>query len=1286
MKTLPIAGKLAEVPFYEDDTIERVRELVALHYSESSHPDRLFIQLRVTLPEGYYGTPREWTDLFFRLSRDGQTVSEEVLRTYLTDVRPGVTFPIRAYTREQWEAVSSESAIRDGGQEWHILGAKMQTILPLPPKDVALPTNVIPLLSLQSLFETIHPFDPSELRVTELPADPSDAVLRAYFPRAQPDTPPNLDASKLSILKAQDDLGKLLGLLKPSMQHRTETVTRAKWYIPLNATTIATPRTTFEQMFYGLTVSKETPCILYFTSEGNALRSKYYVEDPSAKVPILDPALVKGWYNATTPNRTRPTLLLYRGSSRAVFQRIAITSSDITIDIRKDKSSTKSVDELRADAEAWLLSLDAIAPSLDARDLAQDRWDLADLSLHASYANEETEFDMLRFPCLQSIFGHQEGTFRLLRSEQGDIPRRVVDACQALSREGATPTSAYLANELGTSTEEAASLLESITSGDINCDRSLRDFPTITFHRKDVEIQFATTIERTLQYVDILRYVLTANSDDVNSVCPRRKEMVGPSVVIPQEAVAEEDEDEGGDDFLAQLGYSEEPAPAAAPEPVVKPSRMLKVAQDQKTTQNYFNERLKAFDAKLFGPPYSRECEKNNQVVVLTPEAKETIRSTKGEDYTYDDVPEEEQLEIPGGTAICPPYWCMTDLIPLREDQLVEGDDGGLQCPVCKGKVRPNDKVSTKEFPVIKRETSKGKTSRYPRVLQKREGVPCCYPTPAKESVVLNARSEVTYVLTEELRDIPAKRVARLSTELASRLGVTTHYDSTIVKGRLEFMKEDVFRIGLGRRPRDTLPGTIVPSKPLVSPKERPDLVRRCSFFSAIRSADPIEEVDRRWQDGTLDPLDEVEYLSFLLDFNVILVAMDRFKVLCGFQTQDIVAQGQTLVILLRSGGHPEVLGTMRRQKKGTGGETIYKADITKAPLDAMTTKLVRAHQDACTGDLPSLADALIALQELGLSDYEGITDPAGRLQAVLVKGKVVLPFVPTNQTLATRVPVKLLHEIPDADLPTYADEVAALNSLKNERLFRHEPAKDRRSVLQVDPSTGRRNSEGLVVEVETTTGFRVPVRPSAPPSPGPVTEVLQTVRGATGVDASGTEVKGEQVLVSGLADPEGRTMKDTIDYRSELTEFLLVTLANDIAPATDDDARDASYAALRRAIETKTDAALRTGLAAWFAREAYEDATETPYRFLSKVRKPCGQLKDEATCSKSSLCGWDKGDCKVQVRTSRVKPAEILEQIRTTLMTNDKQRALVLDNRLSRFFSTVLYLEMPNETIRVGI
>lgn len=1272
MKTLPVEGTLSEVSFYEDDTVERVRELVAIQ--KSSHPDRLFIQIRVTLPEGYYSTPKEWTDLFFRLSRDGRVVSEEALKTYLEEVRTGVTFPVKAYTREQWDAVSPESAIRDGGQEWHILGVKQQTVLPLPPRDLSIPTNAIPLLSLQSLFETLHPFPVSELRVTELPEDPSDAVLRVYFPRLTPDTPPNLDASKDAILTAQAELGKLLAL-RPT-EHQTESITRAKWYISLNATRFPTPRTTFEQFFYGLTVSKDTPYVAYFTAEGNALRSKFYVEDPKTKIPVLDPALVKSWYTATTPNRTRPTLLLYRqkGTSRTSFQRIAITSSDITIDIRKDKSSTKSLEDMKKDAETWLLSLDAIAPSLDLRDLAPDRWELADLSLYATYAKEQTDFDMLRFPCLQSIFGVQGGVFKLLRSEQGDIPRRVVDACQALTQEGATPTATYLANALGTSMEEATSLLETITTGELNCDRALRDFPTIRFDRKDVTIAFATNPERTLKYADLLRYVLTEGDKLPDGICPRRKEMVAPSVVVPQAALPEEGE-EDGEDLLALLGLSEEPAAAAPPPEPVKPTRTLKVAEDLKTTQNYFNERLNAFDAKRFGPPYSRECEKSNQVIVLTPEAKETIRTEKGAEYTYEDAPAEEQVDIPGGTAICPPYWCMRDLIPLREDQLDRDDAGHPVCPVCKGKVRLTDKVSTKEFPVIKRETSKGKTSRYPRFMKGRDGVPCCYPTPAKEAVTLNARTEVTYILTDELRDIPAKRVARLSPELASRLGVTTHYDTTIVKGRLEFQKQDTFRIGLGR-PRDTLPELLQYDcegvarkelrKPVLPPKERPEIVRQCSFFSTIRSADPIEEVQRKWDEGTLDPVDEVEYLSFFLDYSVILVAADTLKVLCGFRTQDIAARGRTIVLLLRSGGHPEVLGTMQRKRKGTGGETVYGVDIMCAPLDAMTTELIRAHQDACTGDLPTLAEAWKAFGELGLSSFEGITDPTGRLQAFFAPKTLYLPFVPTSQAIATQFKparVRMLHEILDTELPSYATEVAMLNRLKAERLFQHEPSKDRRT------------TDGKVVEIETRSGFRAPVSPAAS-SPGPATEVLQTLAAAKGVDATGAPLKGEEVLVFGVPDATMKDAKANIDYESEVYEFLLFSLAGDIAA----DAND--YADLRSAIERKDEAALGPLLADWYAKEAYEDATKTEYAFLSKVRTPCGQFKDnEEMCKHSTLCGWDKGDCKVRVQPSRLTRA-VLPRIQTTLLTNDKQRALVLDNRLSRFFSTVLYLEMPNEWI----
>ena len=171
-------------------------------------------------------------------------------------------------------------------------------------------------------------------------------------------------------------------------------------------------------------------------------------------------------------------------------------------------------------------------------------------------------------------------------------------------------------------------------------------------------------------------------------------------------------------------------------------------------------------------------------------------------------------------------------------------------------------------------------------------------------------------------------------------------------------------------------------------------------------------------------------------------------------------------------------------------------------------------------------------------------------------------------------------------------------------------------------------------------------------------------------------------MLVRGAPDPEGRALKDSIDYASELSEFLLLSLATDLQTDADGEIVEAKYAPLRTAIEAREKSALKTQLDAWYSAEAYEEKTKTPYAFLSKVRTPCGQLTDEETCSKSSRCGWSNGDCKIQVRTAQVKSKELLERLRSTLLTNAKLRALVLDNRMSPFFSTVLYLEMPNEWI----
>ena len=1268
MKTLPIEGTLTEVSFYEDDTIERVRELIAI--SQSSHPDRLFLQVRVTLPEGHYATPKEWTGLFFRLSRDGATVTEEDLRTYLAQVRSGVSdFPVHAYTREEWEEVDPKAAIRDGGQEWHILGAKTQTVLPLPPKDMALPTSVIPLLSLQSLVETVHPFPLSELRVTLPPDAPSDAILRAYFPRLQPKvTPVNLDASKDAILAEHARLGKLLAL--PVKRHRSAMLTKAKWYVSLNATKIPRARSTFEQIFYGLTLSKETPFIGYYLSGETTLRSKFYVSDPKTKIPLLDPALVKAWYDVTAPNRRRPTLLLYRGTSRSVFQRIAITSLDITLDIRKDKASTKSLDDLKVEARDWLLSLDAVVPFLDARDLALDRWQLGDMSLTATYAKEETRFDMLRFDCLRSLFGEEGGTFRMLRVDQGKVPRRVLDACQALSQDDVSPTPESLANALGTSVAEAKALLDPILSGDVDCERALRDFPIIRFARNEVEIDFATNPERMLTYVDILRYVLTTDAPAVNEVCPRRQESVPALSIIPQNLPADEDEDdeEGFDISSLTVTGANAAAPPPPPPPAPKKGRMLQVAKEKENTQNYFNTQLQAFNPTLFAPPYSRECEKNNQVVVLTPEAKEAIRAEKGDRYTYEDAAAGESLDIPGGTAICPPYWCMTDLIPLREEDLETDAEGIQHCPICKGKVRPNDKVSTREYPVIKRQTSKGQTNRYPRFMRKREGVPCCYPSAAKDIADTTHRVDENYILGETLYDLPPERAGRLSDDLATRMGLTTSYDTTIVNKRLDFDTEDVFRIGLGGQPRDVLPKLLgKETAPLPEPKDRPDVLSQCSFFATTGKIDAVEELNRRWTEKTMDPLDQIEYMSFFLDYSVILVAADRNKVLCGFRTEGILsgkAGSKTIVILTRTGKLPEVLGSLRRKKKKVrvDQDVASSINLLDGKLATMNTRLLQAHQDACLGDMPREPDAWSALDELGVNDRLGVVDAYGRLQFYFVKGVVLIPLLPVPTKLARYTPNAFLrlHEIPEGDLPTYDSQVASLNALKREALFRHEPSKN------------HQNDKGEVVEVETVTGFRIPVRPMAA-APGPTTEVLQTVRATPA---------GEETLLSARPDPEGPTLKERIDYGAELYEFLLFSLANDIAVDQSGETRT-DYPALRDAIVARSPTALTAELAAWFKAESYKQKTATPYTFLSKVRTPCGQLKEEA-CASSSLCGWVKKDkvCKIQVRSTLVDTDMLLKRLRQTLLENDKQRALVLDTRLSRFFSTQLYQELPHELI----
>lgn len=1252
----PISVRLGyrSLEFYGDDTIDAVRQLVALDVN--SHPDRLFLEVAATLPGEYYSSnPKNWTDLFLRLARGANKISVEAMNTYLTQTRPGTGMSPREFTREEWEAHGDEltpifAPDVETFTEWRILGVQTSVVLPVPPKDVEVPAKLVPIPRSQSIWESVHPYPVSEIRATEITPETSELVRRTYFPSFRVDTPNNLESLRTSIENSRGQFKKLVSLDPP--KHETSAIVKAKWYVPLVSTRIPAPRTRFEQIFYGLTVSKDTPYVGYFTARTETLRHKFFVEDPKNKKPFLDTTLLRGWLSTTMPQRRTPTLLLYRGTSRTSFDRIAITSKDITIDVRRDKSSKKELDALQKDALKWLKTLDAVVPFLVESDLDPSRWQLADMSLFASYAKEITEFDMRRFACLQSIFSLQDDAFRLLRAEHSsdDVSPRIIQAYQVLSQ-APERTPQYLADEMDISLAEATALFGEVNelSAEFDLDKSLKAYPIIKFSGKEVVIKFVTNPERMLKYADILRFVLTSESEAVNDVCPRRMEEVAPKAVVPQQTLNVEEEAQL--DYLDELGLDAEeeeeaPAPGSNAAAAGPPkSRKVKVAPKTTATYNYFNSRLQKYDPDTFDKTlYPSKCDKPKQVIALTQEDKDRIGST----YNYETASDAEKLEMtgPDATLICPPYWCMRDEIPLREEQLVAGDDGELHCPVCNGKVRPNDNSDPTEFTVIKRDLA-AKYPDYSKSISSinKKRLPCCYTQPRSSSVVLATKEDETYVLKEDAGTLPAMRIAYLSEDTASRLLVKTHYETSVKKGRLSSGEGDVFRIGLGR-PSKTIPILFGDKTPIRRPSEARENVQRCSFYRTWREShegDIIASIDEAYETGSMTLLEELEYTTSFLKCEIILVDIKTNQVLCGFWSDVLGANSRTIALL----GN-DILGFVNRKRQGKSFKTEYTVDLRKAPFGTTTwPHLLDLHKQACSIGIPTLADATAELQRAGKAEYQVILDPFQRIQAVFVPSEFILPILPSNTAVKEGVTVRNGYvDVRDEELPSGDSQREFLASCIH-------PGFRKTRDLQ--------NVTGQVVEIELASGFHVPIRPEEPTEESLVGEVIETIR-----------THNETTLVEVQPNKEDIAFAQKTAYTEEIYQFLLYSLSKDI--------RTEEYGNLRTSISERRPT-LYKDLDKWFKAEAYQDATESPANFINKVRTPCGQFTSKDSCNKSSLCGWHKNDCKIRVKPI-VSKEDVLKRITKTLRDNEKQRALVLDDRLSPFFSTVLYLEMPNELI----
>jgi hypothetical protein len=499
-----------------------------------------------------------------------------------------------------------------------------------------------------------------------------------------------------------------------------------------------------------------------------------------------------------------------------------------------------------------------------------------------------------------------------------------------------------------------------------------------------------------------------------------------------------------------------------------------------------------------------------------------------------------------------------------------------------------------------------------------------------------------------------------LDSAFADRIGLSPNYAKSVKKGRLASNESDVFRVGLGR-PSKTLPVLLDDKTPILRPKEARENVLQCSFFRGWRDRKEgdneigriISSIDAAYQRGGLTLLEELEYVTTFLKCEVIRVDMDSGQVICGFWAESGGATSRTVVLLGNT-----LLAEVSRKKATKGYVTLFTTDLRKRPFADKTLGILRErHSRACAINVPVIEDAIAELMAAGKSQYQVILDPFQRIQAVFVPGEIVLPIQPTSTKPDLGVPIRSGYaDIRDEELPRVDVLRPFLMATKNEMFH------VKNEVADVN---------GRIVELELVSGFRVPIQPYE--GTAEVKEVIDTIR-----------TSGEDVLVNGTPNEEDTKLAQEITYASEIYEFLLFSLSRDILADASGEALDETHRPLRNAIKNRS-ADLLAELTKWFKNEAYQDNTQSPVEFVNKVRTPCGQYTSKDACNKSSLCGWNKNDCKIRVKPV-VEKGLVLRRLTKTLVTNDKQRALVLDGRMSPFFSTVLYLEMPHELITTTI
>jgi hypothetical protein len=1273
------------VSFFEDDSVETVREQLAK--SANSHPDKMFVLVSVRLKKDYYtADPRNWENLFERLSYNGRTIEKSVFDEYQTNYRfPNTRITYSNYDRGEWMSYPPElkPLFATECTEYRIFGVSddKSFVLPLekentfmsriPAKSLPRPDNTILVSSYYSVAEIDH-------FAYKVYGEGESAMY--YYPYLRPDTPNILSDEAVRLLEKNAKLlTDLLDLKIPKdFEHSAEHILHTRFYIPWVGTDFGSAVSTrFEQMFYGLTVSSTVPYIGFFTSKDEINRHKFFTNNPKTEEPYLNMSEWKTWWSLAKPARARPTLILYRGKSKHHFDRVLITSEDMIVSTYRPETNTETLEELKKSCEKWIKSFDAVIPFLDEKDTHPDRWELQEVKVHLSYPKAVDDLSILRFNCISpffSIANKNELSFTLLRTDRENSGVTSIDAKLIQMAQEGPLNSKEVAQELSITQDHASKLINDIMSrreeNNRLGNRLFKGYPTIIIGPQFITIKGVKETKLSVQYADILRYILSnPDSDELDKICPARMQTITAEAATIHTNVV--DEDAVIDDAFADLldDFDEVKEEPVVIEKEEGPKTTLDVAKRRKTSYSYFANRLRTFDPETFVPEadFARQCEKTIQPVILKPADKKRLaefESGKYDPITGADAGKVLDVSDPDGSMVCPEYWCTKDEIPLRGDQLIS-EDGTLKCPVCRGKLETSTTSDPREFPLIKRKEGHV----FPRPKYKSPGngkdLPCCYSTNRTKRIAKTEIKDKYYVFLDSKSNLPELRLAKLDKKTIEVLDLGETYDK-LDNQRVFENSEGFFRIGLGHASK-TLPQLLGMSQKIPYPREAVSTVMKCSFMrswstptdthaktiyeklgeykdTTVREniARIISGIDDAFSKKELSPIQELEYSALSLNCDLFRINMKNHTVSCLLYSSLVKPRSRGIIVLQKE-TEIDIIASAKRTKNAF----VYQANIFEEPFKRYASfNVSRLRNKACMTEIPSYNDAKNVCEKLFTEPYSVILDPFGRGQALYIANKLVLPF--QSSVLPDTEDPKLWGFF-NLHLPTYDQMKEVL-------------VKAGASTKGYEFQEGLYDSNGKRVEILTASGLRIPIKPEKVGT-GEPRDIIETVN-----------EHGEPELMYGKPNPDLLKNHSEISYDAEVFEFLIFQLSKDL--------ENDEYSDLRATLRTQPPKRkdVESQLKKWFDKATQFVDIKESADFISKIRAPCGQFKSKKDC-KGNLCGWDGKVCRIQIKKS-VKEDKLFNRLFSAVFDNSKIRAVVLDGRTTPFFSTILYIKLPHEII----